>query len=148
MICRDQAFAKHLLDCRFEHPDLPKDVFDFDAHLLIEAVLLREEVYSSPFDICSEFPRPAPDMQKVEVLSAWEDGLDALDVRHPLRKLIDHHHYIADLVVLVLEGLDVIEQQDDIVDALNIHVELSGDSHDLGLDIFLFLGELCPDVRL
>lgn len=148
MICGDQALAKHLLDRLLERRDLPKDLSDFDAHLLVEAVLLREEVYPSPFDICSEFPRPAPDMQEVEVLSAWEDGLDALDVRHPLRELIDHHHYIADLVVLVLEGLDVIEQQDDIVDALDIHVKLPGDSHDLRLDIFLFLGKICPDMRL
>ena len=38
--------------------------------------------------------------------------------------------------------------QDDIVDALDIHVELPGDSHDLRLDIFLFLGKICPDMRL
>jgi len=87
-------------------------------------------------------------VQKFIVLLSWKSRFNTIDVFHSFGQLWDHAGYVSYFVVLFLEGFDVIQQHDHVVDAFNFHVQFTFDGNDLILNVFQFVKEIILDVIL
>ena len=99
-------------------------------------------------DVLTEGVRPVADVQELRILLVREANLHRLDVVHALGQLAYHRRDLSNLVILLREGLDVLEQIDDLIDRLDFLVQFTLDRLDFLLDIFLLGGEVLLDIGL